>query len=56
MSDPRQQTLRATIQWSCDLLGAEERDLFVRLSIFSGGCTLEVLPEAVCGADLDTRL
>ena len=50
--DPRQQTLRATIQWSYDLLGEEEQELFARLAVFEGGCTL-VAAETVCGADLD---
>ena len=35
----RQQTLRAAIAWSHDLLDAGERALFARLSIFAGGCT-----------------
>ncbi len=52
VSDPRQQTLRATIEWSYDLLAPEEQDLFARLAVFVGGCTLEAA-EAVCGADLD---
>ena len=39
-SDPRQQTLRATIEWSYDLLATEEQQLFARLSVFAGGCTL----------------
>ena len=52
-SDPRQQTLRATIEWSYELLQREEQELFVRLSVFSGGCTLDAAEE-VCGADLDT--
>ena len=52
-ADPRQQTLRATIDWSEDLLAAEERQLFRRLSVFVGGCTLEAA-EDVCDADLDT--
>ncbi len=51
-SDPRQQTLRATIEWSYDLLTPEEQQLFACLSIFAGGCTLEAAEE-VCGADLD---
>jgi predicted ATPase/DNA-binding SARP family transcriptional activator len=50
-ADPRQQTLRATIDWSYDLLTAEEQQLFGRLSIFAGGCTLEAA-EVVCDADL----
>jgi predicted ATPase len=52
-ADPRQQTLRATIEWSFDLLSEEERQLFRRLSVFSGSCTLEAAEE-VCEADLDT--
>jgi predicted ATPase len=49
----RQKTLREAIGWSYDLLGAEERLLFGRLSVFAGGCTLEAA-EAVCdlGEDL----
>ncbi len=37
----RQQTLRATVQWSYDLLNADEQRLFRWLSVFVGGCTLE---------------
>jgi predicted ATPase/DNA-binding SARP family transcriptional activator len=43
----RQRTLRATIDWSYDLLSDEERGLFRRLAIFSGGFTIEAL-EAIC--------
>ncbi|MEX1278272.1 MAG: hypothetical protein WEI16_04395, partial [Chloroflexota bacterium] len=50
-ADPRQQTLRATIDWSHDLLTDGEQLLFARLSVFSGG-TLEAL-ESVAEADLD---
>jgi predicted ATPase len=39
-ADPRQQTLRATIAWSYDLLSEEERRVFRTLSVFAGGCTL----------------
>ena len=46
----RQQTLRATIDWSYDLLGPDEQALFARLAVFVGGCTLEAA-EAVCGGD-----
>jgi predicted ATPase/class 3 adenylate cyclase len=49
----RQQTLRATIQWSYGLLTSEERRLFDRLAVFRGGWTVDAA-EAVCGADLDT--
>jgi predicted ATPase len=48
----RQQTLRATIEWSYELLSEEEQKLFARLAIFAGGCTLEAA-EQVCDADLD---
>jgi predicted ATPase/class 3 adenylate cyclase/DNA-binding CsgD family transcriptional regulator len=43
----RQQTLRATMDWSYDLLTGPERSLFHRLSVFAGGCTLEAA-EDVC--------
>jgi predicted ATPase/class 3 adenylate cyclase len=52
-ADPRQQTLRATIEWSHELLSAPERQLFARLAVFAGGCTLETA-EQVTEADLDT--
>jgi predicted ATPase/class 3 adenylate cyclase len=51
-ADPRQQTLRATIEWSHELLNHNEKALFARLSVFAGGCTLEAAEE-VCDADLD---
>jgi predicted ATPase/class 3 adenylate cyclase len=49
---PRQHTLRATIGWSHDLLTGDEKQLFVRLAVFAGGCTLDAAEE-VCDADLD---
>ncbi len=52
-ADPRQQTLRATIAWSHDLLAAQEQNLFAALSVFAGGCSLEAA-EHVARADLDT--
>ena len=48
----RQQTMRATIEWSYDLLGKDEKTLFARLAVFVGGCTLEAA-EGVCDADID---
>ncbi|WP_399552993.1 ATP-binding protein, partial [Streptomyces sp. WELS2] len=45
---PRQQTLRAVVDWSWDLLDAAERDVLARLSVFAGGCDLAAA-EAVCG-------
>ena len=51
-ADRRQQTLRATIEWSHELLDEEERRLFARLAVFRGGCTLEAA-EQVADADLD---
>ncbi|MFD7403436.1 BTAD domain-containing putative transcriptional regulator [Streptomyces sp. NPDC059866] len=45
---PRQQTLRAVVDWSWDLLDEDERDVLSRLSVFAGGCDLTAA-EAVCG-------
>jgi len=47
---PRQQTLRAAIDWSYDQLSDEERTLLCRLSVFAGGWTPEAA-ESVCGND-----
>ena len=51
----RQQTLRNTIAWSYNLLDASEQQLFRRLSIFVGGCTLEAA-EAVCNRANDIAM
>ncbi|WP_432042510.1 BTAD domain-containing putative transcriptional regulator [Streptomyces cadmiisoli] len=52
---PRQQTLRAVVDWSWDLLDEDERDVLRRLSVFAGGCDLAAA-EAVCGAAALDRL
>src|SRR5207249_6163147 len=46
---PRQQTLRSLIDWSYDLLNSAEKALLCRLSVFSGGWTLDAA-EQVCAA------
>jgi predicted ATPase/DNA-binding CsgD family transcriptional regulator len=43
----RHQTLRASVEWSCQLLGQDERALFRRVAIFSGGWSLDAA-EAIC--------
>jgi predicted ATPase/DNA-binding SARP family transcriptional activator len=48
--DPRQQTLRATVDWSWELLEEPDRRLWRRLSVFSGGWTVGAA-EAVCAGD-----
>jgi len=48
----RQRTLSATIEWSHELLSADEQQLFARLAVFAGGFTLEAV-EGVCGHDID---
>lgn len=52
-ADPRQRTLRSTIEWSHELLDTTEQRLFARLAVFAGGCTLETA-EQVTDADLDS--
>ncbi|MGH2409156.1 MAG: ATP-binding protein, partial [Chloroflexota bacterium] len=47
---PRQQTLRATMDWSYGLLDESEQHLLCRLSVFAGGCTLEGIA-AVAGLE-----
>ena len=51
----RQQAIRASIDWSYDLLSEPERLLFDRLSVFVGGCNLEGV-EAVCDTKADLNL
>jgi non-specific serine/threonine protein kinase len=49
----RQQTLRASIDWSYDLLSIPERVLFRRLAVFSGGWTLTAAEAVAAGGDVD---
>jgi predicted ATPase/DNA-binding SARP family transcriptional activator len=51
-ADPRHQTLRATIEWSYELLSEEEQRLFRHLAVFAGGCTFEAA-EDICDAKPD---
>ncbi len=46
----RQRTLRATLAWSYDLLGQDERALFRRLGVFVGGCALDLAEAVARGA------
>jgi predicted ATPase/class 3 adenylate cyclase len=49
---PRQQTLRALIDWSYDLLSPDERTMFRRLAVFVGGWALEAAEQVCAGADV----
>jgi DNA-binding CsgD family transcriptional regulator len=50
---PRHRTLHATMDWSHDLLDREEKLLFRRLSVFTGGFTLEAAESVCAGDDLE---
>ncbi|MBV8204939.1 MAG: adenylate/guanylate cyclase domain-containing protein [Candidatus Eremiobacteraeota bacterium] len=50
---PRQQTMRAAIDWSYELLSEDERTVFRRLSLFQGGWTLEAASALCTDASLD---
>jgi predicted ATPase/DNA-binding CsgD family transcriptional regulator len=52
-TDPRQRTLRATVEWSHELLSEQERILFRRLSVFAGGWTLEAAEEVCAGVGVE---
>jgi predicted ATPase/FtsP/CotA-like multicopper oxidase with cupredoxin domain len=52
-SVPRQQTLRAAMDWSHDLLAAPEQALLRRLSVFAGGFTVEAAETVCAGGDID---
>jgi predicted ATPase/two-component SAPR family response regulator len=49
---PRHQALRATLDWSHDMLDQEERTVFRRLAVFSGGFTLEAAERVAAGRDI----
>jgi predicted ATPase/class 3 adenylate cyclase len=51
----RHQTLRAAIDWSYDLLTAPEQQVFGRLSVFSGGCTIEAAEAVIADGDIDAN-
>ncbi len=53
LAAPRHQTLRATIDWSYELLEADERELLADLSVFVGGFTLDSVAEVCAGGDVD---
>jgi predicted ATPase len=52
---PRQQTLRASIDWSYALLSIPERELFRRLSVFAGGWTVEAAETVGAGGDVERQ-
>jgi predicted ATPase/class 3 adenylate cyclase len=51
----RQQTLRATIDWSYDLLDEPRRHLLTRLSVFAGGCTRDAAAAVCAGGPVESR-
>ena len=56
MAIPRQQTLRALIDWSYALLSGEEKVLLNRVSLFAGGWTLDAAEEVCSGGEIETDL
>ena len=52
---PRQRTMRATLDWSHDLLSEEEKALFWRLSVFAGGFTLEAAEAVGANEEADAE-
>jgi predicted ATPase/class 3 adenylate cyclase len=50
---PRQQTLRALIDWSHDLLAPAERVLFRRLAVFAGSCALDAAENVCTGGEIE---
>jgi non-specific serine/threonine protein kinase len=55
MAPPRHRTLRATLDWSYELLSEKERLLLLRLSVFAGGCTLEAIENVAAGGDIQAK-
>jgi predicted ATPase/DNA-binding SARP family transcriptional activator len=51
-AEPRHRTLRTTLDWSYDLLDADEQQAFTALAAFAGGCELDAA-EAVTGAEVE---
>src|SRR5215212_9081921 len=51
----RQRTMRATLDWSHNLLHNPEKELFRRLSVFAGGWTLEAAEEVVAAGDVSAE-
>ena len=52
----RQRTLRATLEWSHDLLGPEEQTVLARLAVFNGGCSVESAQDVLTDGNVVTRL
>jgi hypothetical protein len=52
----RHQTLRATIDWSYELLNEPERRLLARLAVFAGGATLGAVEAVCCGEGIDSEV
>ncbi len=50
---PHHQTLRATIDWSYQLLAEPEQRLLARLAVFAGGCTLDAAETVCSGESID---
>jgi predicted ATPase/class 3 adenylate cyclase/DNA-binding CsgD family transcriptional regulator len=50
---PRQQTLRASVDWSHELLDDDERVLFRRMAVFAGGWALDAVEEVCAGEQLE---
>ena len=52
-TEPRHQTMRATLEWSYELLDEAEKKLFGRLSVFAGGMKLEAVEEVCSGEGIE---